>query len=373
MIIGIEASHANKEKRTGVEEYCWQIIQNLKKQIPSDVRVILYSRRPLIAGLNNLPINWFSKVLPWIEKVPRRFQKGWSQCRLSWELRKNPPDVFFAPGQLVPFFCPKNTVVTVHDSAFLTQKESYWFMSRWYLRLMNALIVKKAKKILTPSEFSKNELVKFYNLDENKILITPLGYNKEVYHPSPNQEVLKKLNINKKFILSVGRLEKKKNTVNIIRAFDLLRKDFDCQLVLVGRPDVGYSEVDWAITNSPQRSDIIVPGWVDAQNIAALMSLAEVFVFPSLYEGFGIPVLEAMACGCPVVASRGNSLEEVGGEAALYVSPDDVREISEALKSVFSDSVLKQKMSESGLNRAKEFSWEKTAKSTWFLLSETGK
>ena len=141
MILGIEASHANKKNRTGVEEYSWQIIQQLKKQIPSDMRVILYSQEPLVGELAVLPKNWEVKILSW------PFGKGWSQVRLSLEFLLEPPDVFFAPGQLVPFACPKNTIVTVHDSAFLFEPKSYWWASRWYLKLMNCLIVKKAKLI----------------------------------------------------------------------------------------------------------------------------------------------------------------------------------------------------------------------------------
>jgi glycosyltransferase involved in cell wall biosynthesis len=374
MLVGIEASHANKEKRTGVEEYSWQIIQHLKKVIPSDTRVVLYSQTPLMPGLADLPANWQSRVLSWPQKMPRRLRKGWTQTRLAWELLRRPPDLFFAPAQIVPIICPKKTVVTIHDSAFVVYPNSYWFMSRMYLKLMNKMVIKKSKIILTPSEFSKNELMKYYGADKNKITVTPLGFDADTYRlNAPNMEKLKKFNITKKFVLSVGRLENKKNTANIIRAYDLARKQCDCQLVLVGQPGVGYVETEQAINESPNKADIILTGWAEKEDIAALMNATEVFVFPSRYEGFGIPVLEAMASGCPVIASVGNSLAEVGGEAAAYVSPDNLKELASSMVNILNDASLRQKMKEKGLARAREFSWQKTAEMTWEALRQTAK
>ncbi|MFA5128013.1 MAG: glycosyltransferase family 1 protein [Patescibacteria group bacterium] len=382
MTLAIEASHANKAKRTGVEEYSWQIIQHLKKVVPSDVQVILYSQTPLLPGLADLPANWQSRVLAWPQKMPRRLRKGWTQTRLSWEFFRHPPDIFFAPAQLVPMACPEKTVVTVHDSAFVVYPKLYGLASRTYLKWMNKLIVKKARAIITPSEFSKNELVKYYGADKNKIFVTPLGYDKDTYYPAFDnaRQGIPRLSaswriarndtrpIAKKYILSVGRLENKKNTANIVRAFDIVRRECDCQLVLAGTPGVGYAEVEQAILQSPYNKDIILTGWVETEDIAALMRSAEVFIFPSRYEGFGIPVLEAMASGCPVIASRGNSLPQVGGEAAIYVSPDDIGEIAGAIIKILTDQNFKNQMTENGLVQAQKFSWQKTAELTWQAL-----
>jgi glycosyltransferase involved in cell wall biosynthesis len=204
MVIGIEASHAAKPKRTGVEEYCYQTIQGLKKTIPANVQVILYTHRPLEGALGELPANWSVRVLGW------PLSKLWTQLRLSWEfLVHGRPDVFFAPGQLIPFIIPKKTVVTVHDSAFLIFPKTYNTLGRWYLRLMNWLIVRRATTILTPSQFTKDELLRLYSgLAERKIVVTPLGYDAEVYRPEAVDvahvvEVKKKNGITKPFILVV--------------------------------------------------------------------------------------------------------------------------------------------------------------------------
>lgn len=371
MILGIEATHANKKQRTGVEEYCWHVIQELKKQIPSSVRVILYTNRPLISEFGVLPINWEVKVLRW------PFGKGWSQVRLSLEFLFNPPDIFFAPGQLIPLICPENAAVTIHDSAFMAFPETYRFWSRQYLKLMNRLIIKKAKIIFTPSEFSRRELTKYYSINENKIIAAPLGYNRNLYYFNKDEDramaVKARYNIDKPFILTVGRLERKKNTANIIRAFNLIRNNIGCQIVLAGQPGCGYSDIKKCIDDSPCRKDIIQAGWVESKNISVLMNMAKVFVFPSLYEGFGIPVLEAMACGCPVVASQGNSLKEVGGEAAIYVDSNNVEEIAAAILKLFNDSEFRRQRVDAGLKQAEKFNWTDTARAIWYGLSRLSK
>lgn len=373
MKIGIEAAHANKNHRTGVEEYSWQVIQHLKKVIPSNVEVVLYTNEKLKGELAVLPANWEEKVLPWFTNLPRRLNKGWSQIRLSLEFLSDPPDVFFAPAQVIPFITPAKTVVTIHDSAFLFQTKSYWFMSRWYLRIMNWLVIKKACKILTPSEFSKQELIKYYGVEAGeKAQVIPLGFDKENYNlekvkNASQDEILKKYNITKKYIIAVNRLEEKKNTKRIVQAFNILRSSgLDIHLVLVGKCGVGSAEVLNEIEISPFADDIIVLGWVEKNtDVAVLVSGAQVFTVPSLYEGFGLPVLQAMALGCPVVASTGSSLEEVGASAGLYANPLDSADIAEKVIVLIKNLALRQEKIQLGLERVKNYSWEKTAEESW--------
>lgn len=389
MFIGIEASHANKPQKTGVENYCWHIIQGLKKQIPSSERVVLYSNTPLAGELAVLPPNWEVKILRW------PFRKLWSQIRLSLELLIHPPDVFFAPGQLIPFFCPAKIVATMHDCAFLAFPQAYNFWGRQYLKWMNKLIIKRADLIITPSEFSKNEILRFYsiaakfrfggnNINEGRIEVIPEAYDADVFKVgsgSPSsaapQEgesyVLKRSSVTRPFIMSVGRLEEKKNTLGIIKAFNILKKEPSnnpLKLLLVGQPRVGYEKIKREINLSPYKADIITPGWVSEADVASLLSMAAVFVFPSFYEGFGLPVLEAMACGCPAVLSEGVSLSEVGGDAALYTDPADVSAMASAVSKLLSDHNLRAEKIKAGLARARLFSWEIAAQKTWSLLAD---
>jgi len=361
MIIGIEANHANKEQRTGVENYCWQMINNLKKQIPSDVRVILYSQKPLLPGLTeDMPKNWELKILKW------PFAKLWSQTRLSLEMILNPPDIFFAPGQLIPFGCPKNTVVTVHDSAFMFFPEAYSFLGKIYLKWMNKRIAKVAKKILTPSQFSKNEFIKLYKFSPENIIVTPLGYDKNVYFSAKESFLpdLSFLPINKNFIFYVGRLEEKKNVISLLRAFEKIKENNDIALVLAGKPGYGFEKIEKAVNKSGYKKDIILTGWLSDKQIAACFRKCLLFVFPSFYEGFGIPLIEAMACGCPVLAAKGNSLEEVGGENYIYFDPKNWLDLAEKMGKLLKDDIILNEFRQSGLKRADNFSWQKTANIT---------
>ncbi len=366
MTIGIEANHANKEQRTGVENYCWYVIKNLKKQIPSDARVILYTQEPLLPELlSEMPKNWEVKILKW------PFKKLWSQFRLSFELFKNKPDVFFAPGQLIPFFCPTKTVVTVHDSAFMLFPKAYRFFGRQYLKWMNKRIARVANKILTPSQFSKDEFIKLYKFPEQNVIVTPLGYNQDIYFDYTKNYLkpdLSFLHTNKPFIFYVGRLEEKKNTLALIHAFEKVKKDYDIALVLAGKPGCGYEKISIAIENSVYKNDIVLPGWLSDKQISECFNQAEIFVFPSFYEGFGLPLLEAMACNCPILASKGHSLEEVGNDAVEYFDPQNKNELVDKLIILLGDKNKRDFLRQKGLERVQNYSWEKTAELTAKIL-----
>ena len=369
MIIGIDASHANKANRTGVEEYCFQIIQEFKKTIPSNVKVVLYSLTELFPELAVLPANWEIKILRWPLK------KMWSQFRLAYELWKNPPDVYFSPGQLLPLVAPKNSVVTVHDSAFEACPRVYHFFGRQYLKWMNRLIVKKAKFILTSTEFNKQEMLRFYQKFfkhkedlENKIKIVSLAYDKEKY----NQYTALTENLYGQYILSIGRLEQKKNTKLIVEAFNIVKKQSpDLKLVLVGSPGAGFGEIKKAIDQSEYKKDIICPGFMSSPQLVSVLRQAQVFVFPSLYEGFGIPVLEAMAVGVPVVASDIPALHEVGSDAVSYASMASQDLADYILKSINTVGYRGAKIAD-GLERVKEYGWQKTAKLSWDKICVLG-
>lgn len=369
MILGIEASHAAKKERTGVEEYCFQIIEHLKGIIPSNVKVVLYSQYQLTEKLKILPSNWKQCVLSWPLK------KLWTQIRLSSYFLYSKPDVFFAPGQLIPFFCPKKTVVTVHDSAFMVFKDAYNFGSRKYLAYMNKRIIHNTDTIITPSEFSKAELTRLYNVNPQKIFVTPLGYNEKVYGTKidsklENQKILEKFSITKPFILSIGRLENKKNTQGIIDAFNEVRKKHDIQLVLIGKPGVGYDAIKKYILLSPFQADIKQIGFVETKDIPFLLHNCLLFLFPSFYEGFGIPLLEAMACGAPVITSKIKALEEVGGSAVRYADPFRIDSIIKEILFLLENAEQRNYLHEQGLNRVKNFSWQKTAEKTYEVLKK---
>jgi len=381
MFIGIDASRANKDQKTGVEWYAWHLIENLKKITPDNVRVVLYSREELKNELAELPEKWESKVLRW---PPKRL---WTQFRLSLEMIFNRPDVLFIPSHIFPIIHPKKTVMTTHDVAALKFPESYSWFQKWYTIWSAKFAVKKLWKVIVPSQSVFEEITKsrlntgsrtLSGLGNNEIkgniYVVHHGYDKrykKIYNQEKIQEVLRKYNIREPFVLSVGRLEEKKNTKRIIKAFNYLNDNMshvDYQLVLIGNPGYGYADVKQEIIQSSYKYNIILLDLVSPDDLAYIMNAARVFVFPSLCEGFGLPVLEAMACGVPVVAARGSSLEEVGGEAGIYVNPDSFEDIAKGVMKVLQAGGLKQEKVIQGLRRVENFSWEKCARETLEVL-----
>lgn len=368
MIIGIDASRANHNQRTGVEEYAFQIIQNWKKIIPEDVRVILYTDKPLQGELASLPVNWTQKVLKW---TPRRL---WTQIRLSWEMLWHMPDILFIPAHVFPIIHPKRTVMTVHDIAAVRFSESYNWFERWYSVWSAKFAVRHLWQVIVPSDFVKKEIIQIFSLSEkNNLVVIAHGYDNnflESLDYLQKESRLKKYQIQRPFIVSVGRLEEKKNTIGIIKAFEKL-KNSDLKLVLIGKTGYGYEKVEKVVENSLNKDKIIIPGWVAKSDLPAILSLASVFVYPSFYEGFGLPVLEAFASQVPVVASGGHCLEEVGGEACLYVNPNNIEEISDCINKIIFNSELKDKMIQMGRERLENFSWKKSAQTTWDIIGKS--
>ncbi len=373
MLIGIDASRANQEKKTGVGWYAYHLLQELKKITPDNVRVVLYTDKPLRGELAVLPANWSEKVLHW------PLQRLWTQIRLSWEMFINPPDILFIPAHVFPIIHPHKTVMTVHDVAALRFSSSYNRFERWYSVWSAKFAVKNLWKVIVPSEFVKKELSSDFRFkDLHKVEVIYHGYDKRYELNDKKIEDIKQIldnySIYQPYLLSVGRLEEKKNTVNIIKAFEKVRlqlPDIKFSLVLVGEPGYGYEKVKQAIENSQFENDIIIPGWVSEADLPYLFAGAELFVFPSLYEGFGLPVLQAFVSRVPVVASKGGSLPEIGGEAGLYVDPASVEELSTVILQLLKNQELKNKQIEKGLERIKNFSWEKSARETWRLLLQS--
>lgn len=377
MIFLIDASRANNIQKTGVEWYAFFVIQELKKNVPPDARVILYTREPLKGELAVLPPNWQERVLRW---PPRRL---WTQIRLSWEIwrvkmsgreyaagAKEDDIVLFVPAHVLPLVCPTRTFVTIHDLGGIRFPAGYSLFEKWYARFATWFALRRAT-IFTPSEFCKKEIESIFGA--GKIFVIPNGFDRARYHLIDAKEkikqVLEKYNIRPPYFLSISRLEEKKNTVGIIEGYRIfqekmsLRADFTPHsLVLLGKPGYGYKKVSEAIIKSGYQHTIIIPGWVETEDVPYLMAGAVAFIFPSFYEGFGIPVLEAMAVGTPVIASNRAALPEVCGGAALLVDPYKPGDIARAMEEIVSSPALREELVGRGLERAREFEWERAAK-----------
>jgi glycosyltransferase involved in cell wall biosynthesis len=368
MTIGIDASRANKSEKTGTEWYSYHLIQELKKIADPKDQFILYSREKLRDELADLPPNWQSRVLGWPPK------KLWTQARLSWEMWQRPSEMLFIPAHTIPLIHPDKVVTTCHDVAFLRLPQAYDWMSLKYHEFAIKFAVRHATKIIAVSEFTKSEIVDFFKISSERVAVVPNGYDSERYKVIENKEavakVLEKYKIIEPYLLYAGRMEEKKNTAGLIRAFKILKKNRQekLKLVLVGQPGFGFQKVVKAIADNNLQNDVIMPGWVGKQDLPHLMNGAAVFVFPSFYEGFGIPILEAMACGTPVVASGIPALREVAGEAAYLVDPYSPENMAEGINRVLTDDHLREDLKIRGLDRARQFSWARCARETWEVL-----
>ena len=370
MIIGIDASRANKPHKTGVEWYSYHLIEEFKK-LDHKNQYFLYTNKSLRGDLGKCPSNFRECLLKW--PIPR----SWTIGRLSWEMKfgKYRPDVLFVPAHTLPLLNPKKSIVTIHDIGFEHFPEAYHWADKLYHKLIIKIIKHSASKIITVSEFTKQDIIQTYKISAEKIFVVHNGYDNKKYKPCPNtREILKnKYQIDFPYILFVGRLELKKNIPRLVEAFGqfkLNHPETKIKLVLVGTKGLTFPLVWEQIEKYHLQEEIIFPGWISDEDLPLFHSNAEVFAFPSLFEGFGIPVLEAMACGCPVVCSNTTSLPEVAGKSALMFNPQKTTEITQALEKVIFNQGLKSQLIAEGLKRAREFSWERSARETLNILEK---
>jgi glycosyltransferase involved in cell wall biosynthesis len=379
MQIAIDASSANKEARTGVEWYAFHVIEGLKSLVSDDDEVVLYTDTPLGSELGVLPDGWSERVLEW--SLPF----GWMKGCVSIEMMMDAPDVLFVPSQGLPYFAPDNpdtkkkTVTTLHDVGFRRFPGLYERSVRRRLERVTSRAVKKASQILTVSEFSKRELVDLYDVNPERITVTHLAVDREMFRPVDDElvrRVMERHDITGPYFLSVGRLEKKKNITTLIRAFEQFKKNRgygdEVSLVLAGTPGFGFSEIKQTLENSRARDCVHLTGYLPTDEIVALMTGALAYVFPSKYEGFGLPNLEAMACDTPLITADIPPHREVVEEAGVFVSPNDPAGWAMAMRRILDEDGLSDALIDAGRERLDKFSWKKTAQDTYSVLRGEG-
>ncbi len=374
MIIGIDASLACREERTGVESYAFYIISHLASVIPPDVEVRLYSDRAFPQDfIQHIPQHWKQIILSW----PPRFL--WTQVRLSFELLLHPPDIFFTPGHVEPILHPECTVMMVHDVAAWRIPRAYSWFNRVYTlqKTLNAYATNPI--MLVPTVFTKEELEKLAQErnvhKKTEVVVVPHGFIPFADSTREYSDILKKFSLSpsQHYILSIGRVEYKKNIDTIIRAFEQLKNSSPAfgklKLVLAGKPGYGYEPIQKMIENSRYKDYIIQTGWVTEVERFALLKHAQSLIFVSRYEGFGFPVLEALSLGIPVIASKGLGLEEVGGGLCTFVSSDDEGEIMNAIGAcAHMDTAAREVLQKEGQHHVHMFSWSTSATLTYNAL-----
>ncbi len=373
--LGIDIFSSRKEK-SGVEWYTYHLLRAMEVLTPPEWRVFLYG---LKGEPNNEPErtlrttnqSWEEKKLSW---PPRR---GYGQVRLSWEMIRRPPNVLFMPHAVIPFIHPHSvghsTVTTIHDIGFLVRPELYDAHDR--LRQITGLerARRHAAAVFSVSEVTKRDLVERAGFDEKKIIVTPLGVDHDRYRPHLDaSRVREKYKLPASYFLYVGRVDAKKNLTTLIRAFASMTSDTKLadrpkqyHLVIVGSSGFRAQEVRDLVRDLGIEDRVHFLNWVSEDELPFLYAGAEAFVFPSAYEGFGLPVLQAMACGVPTVCSDIPALREVAGDAALFVEPFDESAWHAALDRILTDEKLRTDLIAHGIARDALFSWNRCAEKTW--------
>jgi len=399
MIIGIDASRANLKRRTGTEWYSFYLIKELAK-LDQDNKYILYLDQEPRDDLKKVILNNHNfkfKILKW----PLPF--FWTLGRLSLEMLFKAPDILFVPAHALPFFSPKKTMTTIHDIAFIKDGKlyrqeklkinalfakliclivkvltlgKYKASSLDYLNWSTKRALRKAKTIISVSNYTKKEILKHYGSKyASKIQVVHNGYNNKLYKKIENQDkinnILTQYGLEKPYFLYVGRLEKKKNTPLLLEALAIAREnrpDLDLKLALVGSASFGFDEVKYVIEQFNLTRHIYIPGWILEKDMPYIFCGATVFVFPTQHEGFGIPVLQAMACQVPTISSDLEVLREVAKDSVLYFNPQRADDLALKMIEIYEDSQLRKDLIKKGKERVKHFSWQKTAQETFILL-----
>ncbi len=367
MIIGIDGNEANVKRRVGISEYAYQLLLQFVK-IRTNEKFVIYLKDP---PLEDFPAETF-----WWKYQIVKPRKLWTQIGLPLQLFLEPrrPNVFFTPSHYAPRFSPMPCAIAIMDVAYFRFPEYFDKRDLYQLTKWTAYSVKRAKRIFTISQATKNDIIEQYKVPEESVIVTYPGIKKNLDKTQETMtDVREKYKISKQYILFVGTLQPRKNIVRLVEAFAKILEDKqqeDLNLVVVGKKGWLYEKILESPGNLKILDKVKFLDFVPDEDLPSLYKDALCYVLPSLYEGFGLPVLEAMKYGCPVITSNVSSLPEAGGDAALYVDPLNTDDIAEKIKEVIDSKKLRDDMREKGYAHLKKFSWEKTARETLRILEE---
>jgi glycosyltransferase involved in cell wall biosynthesis len=363
MHIAIDASPTTRRRRTGTENYALQLIRHLVS-LDDTNRYTLYFRDDPPAELFPELEHVHQRVLP----LPRL----WTHLRFAGDLWLQRPDITFVPAHTLPRFFPGKAIVTIHDLGYKHFPEAHPERERQYLDWSTRHSANRATLIMADTHATRRDLIHFYHIPDEKIRVVYPGVD-ESLHPVKDESVLEavreKYGLPERYLFFLSTLQPRKNVGRLVRAFQQWYQDTphsDVHLVLAGQKGWLYDEAWTAGTEN-----IILPGYIQDHDIPALYSGALAFTFPSLFEGFGFGVLEAMQCETPVLCSNTSSLPELAGDAALLVDPLDVDAIAQGIDHLVTDAVLRQTLIERGRAQAKQFTWERAARQTLQVFEET--
>ena len=373
MHIAIDARRIS-DRHAGMGVYTYNLIRALQR-IDSRNRYTIFLNPLKTKRFDNANSNFSTYITP-ITIENHVVGDLWRHVYLPYRLKADGTDVFHDPGYFLPVVPGGyKSVVTVHDLVVYTFPQTNSKRYFWYMKQMTKIGARNADLIIAISFHTKDDLVRILKVPEEKIRVVYSAVNehlKPVVDPEQLGQVRRKFGIEGPYILCVNTIEPRKNLPRLLSAYHLLKMEtkIEHKLVVCGMFGWLYGDIFTTINELELKDSVIFTGYVRDEDLPRLYSAAELFVFPSLYEGFGLPALEAMACGAPVITSNSSSLPEIVGGAGILVDPYSVDELAEAMHKVISDDELRKQMRESGLARASLFSWEKTASQTLLIYEE---
>ncbi len=371
MRLAIQASDLDHSRIDGTRVYVRELLKRFGTFSP-ETDFLLYHKKDFNSELAPpTEKNYQVKKLP--------FPVAWMQTRFTWDIFRTRPEKLFLPIQAAPLLLPRGVEVTatIHDLAFKRYPATFPKKDLFKLNLMLETAVRQADKLIAVSESTKKDLLEFFpGLSSEKIRVIHHGFDQEFFGVRLSEQELSR-GLEKyhqtpgNYLLYVGALQPRKNLVRFIKAFDRAKQqEKDMKLVLAGEPAWLSETVLEAYEQSPHRQDILLTGKVSFEDLRLLYQGARFFAFPSLYEGFGLPLLEAFASGIPVLTAHNSSLGEVAGDGALYCDAENIEDMTQKLKFLWNDQSLRNTLVTQGTKRLSSFSWEKCAQETLeYLLS----
>lgn len=365
MKCAVHAKELEKARVDGTMVYLYNVLRAMRELIMDD-QIFLYHNKEFNRKFHDLFHAKYQDRL--VCALPM-----WTQSAFAHAVWQDHCDVLWMPLHNMPLFhrSGMRTVVTIHDVAFKFFPDTYPACDRWRLNLLTDHVVRHADEIIAISETTKRDLLKVYPfLRSDHIHVVYHGFDPHVWQRKTCDDVLHAYGVRlNRYIIHVGAIQPRKNLITLIDAFEIIKKNAsDMKLVLVGGDGWLAKKTHERITRSIHRDDIIVTGNISFQHTRALLSGAQVCVLPSLYEGFGLPGLEAMAVGVPVVAARNGCFEEILGDGAVYFDPNRVDVCADMIMKIINDIDMRSRLHDFAVNRISELTWHKTAQKTLAIL-----
>jgi glycosyltransferase involved in cell wall biosynthesis len=366
MHIGLNAhllSSSQSYRAAGINWYIYNLLQHLSDAVDEHRLTVFLGDREASRSLPRMRTR--VTTLPTRNPFVRIL---WEQLWQPVELRREGIDLLHSMAFVQPVALGCAGVVTIYDLSFFLFPQRLPSWRRAYLRWGTAASARRATRVIAISSSSKNDIVRLLGVSEGRVDVVSCGVDED-FRPIEGEEQLealrKKWQLPPEMLLFVGTLEPRKNLTTLLHSYALLRRRFDPPPLVVGGPKGWRHEEVFSLAEELDLDELVhFPGYIPRDELPLWYNAASLFVYPSLYEGFGLPPLEAMACGTPVVASNTSALPEVVGDAGLLVEPTDVEEMADAMYRVLADVELKNTLREKGLERAKAYSWQRTALET---------